>query len=93
MSTKRIGRDATDVEVDAEMPNEDEGVWKVVEKPSRDSDADAQASHPVSVPGTGTAHALTRFEDVASRVQDIMKRLIGPRKSYLAAWIKVHDVD
>ena len=56
-----IGRDATDVDADAEIPDEDEGVWgKVVEKPPRDSDADAQASHPVTVPGTGTAHVLTR---------------------------------
>lgn len=58
-----MGRDATDVDVDVdtEIPDEDEGVWgEVVEKPSRDSDADAQASHPVSVSGTGTAHSLTR---------------------------------
>lgn len=56
-----IGRDATDVDVDAEIPDEDEGVWgKVVEKPSRNSDADAQASHPVRASGIGTAHASTR---------------------------------
>jgi hypothetical protein len=55
-----IGRDANDVEVDAETPDEDEGVWgKGAEKPSRDSDADSQASHP-TVSGTGGAHAVTR---------------------------------
>jgi ankyrin repeat protein len=34
-----------------------------------------------------------KFEDVASRVQDMMERLFDPRKSYLAAWIRIHDVD
>ena len=33
------------------------------------------------------------FEGVGSRVLDIMRRLIDQRKSYLAAWIKIHDVD
>jgi hypothetical protein len=33
------------------------------------------------------------FEDVASRVQDLMERLFDPRKSYLTAWIQIHDVD
>jgi hypothetical protein len=34
-----------------------------------------------------------KFEDVASRVQDMMERFFDPKKSYLAAWIRIHDVD
>jgi ankyrin repeat protein len=34
-----------------------------------------------------------KFEGVASRVQDIMERLFDPRKSYLAAWTRIRDVD
>jgi ankyrin repeat protein len=34
-----------------------------------------------------------KFEDVASGVQDMMERLFDPRKSCLAAWIRIHDMD
>lgn len=34
-----------------------------------------------------------KFEDVALRVQDMMERLFDPRRSHLAAWIRIHDVD
>jgi ankyrin repeat protein len=34
-----------------------------------------------------------KFEGVASRVQDMMERFFDPRKSYLAAWIRMHNVD
>ncbi len=36
---------------------------------------------------------LVLIRGVASRVQDLMKRLIDPRKPYLTAWIRIHDVD
>ena len=34
-----------------------------------------------------------KFEDVELRVQNIMERLFDPRKSHLAAWTRIHDVD
>jgi hypothetical protein len=34
-----------------------------------------------------------KFEDVASRVQDMMECLFDPTKSHLAAWVRIHDVD
>ena len=34
-----------------------------------------------------------KFEDVASRFEDIMERLFNPKMPYLAAWAWVHDVD
>ena len=34
-----------------------------------------------------------KFENVASRLQDIMERLFNPKMPYLSAWVWVHDVD
>jgi len=34
-----------------------------------------------------------KFENVASRIQDIVERLFHPKMPYLAAWAWVHDVD
>jgi Ankyrin repeats (3 copies) len=34
-----------------------------------------------------------KYDGVASQFQDVMKQLFNPRKSYLAAWIWIHDVD
>ena len=34
-----------------------------------------------------------KFENVASRFQDIMERLFNPKMPHLAAWAWVHDVD
>jgi len=34
-----------------------------------------------------------KFENVASRFEDIMERLFNPKLPYLAAWAWVHDVD
>jgi hypothetical protein len=54
-----IGRDVIDVEVDIETPDGNIGVWgEGAEKPSRDSVADAQASHSGTVSGTRDGHAL-----------------------------------
>jgi len=56
-----IGRDVIDVEVDTEVSDGNDGVWgERAEKPSRDSVADAQASHSGTVSGKRDAHALTR---------------------------------
>jgi len=35
----------------------------------------------------------SRYEDVASRVQNAMEELFNPTKPYLAAWVWIHDVD
>ena len=34
-----------------------------------------------------------KYEEVASRIQDVMERLFDPGKPYLASWIWIHDVD
>jgi ankyrin repeat protein len=34
-----------------------------------------------------------RFEGVASRVQEAMKRLFNPQEPFLIAWVSIHDVD
>jgi hypothetical protein len=34
-----------------------------------------------------------KYEDVSSRVQDTMELFFNPRKPYLAAWVRVHDVN
>ncbi len=34
-----------------------------------------------------------KHKDVASQIQDPMERLFNPSKSYLAAWIWIHDVE
>jgi ankyrin repeat protein len=34
-----------------------------------------------------------KYEDVASRIQDIIEQLFNPSKPYLAAWTWIHDVD
>ena len=34
-----------------------------------------------------------KFENVASRFEDILERLFNPEMPYLAAWVWVHDVD
>jgi ankyrin repeat protein len=34
-----------------------------------------------------------KYEDVASRVQDLTKELFNPRKPYLSAWTWIHDMD
>ena len=34
-----------------------------------------------------------KFEDVASRFEDMMERLFNPNMPYLAAWVWVHNVD
>ena len=33
-----------------------------------------------------------KYEDVSSRVQDAMELFFNPRKPYLAAWVRLHDV-
>lgn len=56
-----IGRDVIDTEVVAEAPDEGKSGWEDgAEKPSRDSDAEAQASHSGTVSGTRDVHASTR---------------------------------
>ncbi len=34
-----------------------------------------------------------KFEDVASRVQDVMECLFNPKKPYLTAWVWIYDAD
>ena len=34
-----------------------------------------------------------KYEDVASRVQDLIEELFNPNKQYLAAWTWIHDMD
>jgi ankyrin repeat protein len=33
-----------------------------------------------------------KYEDVSSRVEDAMELFFNPRKPYLAAWVRLHDV-
>ena len=34
-----------------------------------------------------------KYEDVASRIEDVVEQLFDPNKPYLAAWTWIHDVD
>ena len=34
-----------------------------------------------------------KFEDVAMRIEDAMKRLFDPNKPYLTAWTRIHNMD
>ncbi len=56
---------------------------------------DNNVTDSVSLAGYAARYWVThaQVENVASRIRDGMKHLFDPNKSYVSAWIQLHDVD